>query len=453
MKLKALASAVLVTMGGSASASLLNDGFTPGKPSDLLLAIYDDSTGLASSGKTYLLNTHLNYGDIVNGVVKSKVIDLSDDANYQALKVSGSKLRYNVVGGYSLAANFSNYDRTGSSGKPFTDPTSAQWGVVTTGRSASDFNGEFGNLSDTTANRIFAYWNAANVKLTAAGATPSSGPDSVVVPKGDPQASFDVAWNGNFGGGGIANVSTANLINGEGDAAKFFWVTNTDFANGAVIELGSWVLNGDKLVYTASGYTPPPVSGNQPPVASAGAPQSVTAGAQVTLDGSASSDPDNGPSPLAYSWTQVSGPSVALNDAATAKPSFTATADGVYVFKLTVSDGKDNSEATTQVTVNEAGPAPLVGPALRLSVPAAWRVGQAQTVTFIANELKPSAKVIVRFSANGGQKFKTIKTVKLKKGRFLWKPTKRHVTQQGVIQACVKKSSVCDQVTNIVVQR
>ena len=45
------------------------------------------------------------------------------------------------------------------------------------------------------------------------------------------------------------------------------------------------------------------------PVANAGTPQTVAVGRDgVTLDGSASADPDSGPSPLTYAWTQTGGP-------------------------------------------------------------------------------------------------------------------------------------------------
>ena len=92
--------------------------------------------------------------------------------------------------------------------------------------------------------------------------------------------------------------------------------------------------------------------GNTPPVADAGADQSVDEGDLVTLDGSASSDTD----PLAYSWTQLSGPGVTLSDANGAMPSFTApevSSQQTLVFELTVDDGTDNDTDTVTVTVND----------------------------------------------------------------------------------------------------
>jgi hypothetical protein len=92
---------------------------------------------------------------------------------------------------------------------------------------------------------------------------------------------------------------------------------------------------------------------NQPPVANAGADQSVAVNTKVTLDGRASSDPDNAPSALSYAWSQVSGTTVSLTGATTSQPSFTPTATGTYTFRLTVSDGA--ASATDEVTISVSG--------------------------------------------------------------------------------------------------
>jgi hypothetical protein len=92
------------------------------------------------------------------------------------------------------------------------------------------------------------------------------------------------------------------------------------------------------------------------PLAVAQGPATANEGGDnVTLDGTASSDPDA--DPLSYVWTQVSGPAVTLGydpgDTAHAMPMFTTpwvSADTALKFKLTVSDGYDGT-STAYVTV------------------------------------------------------------------------------------------------------
>lgn len=85
----------------------------------------------------------------------------------------------------------------------------------------------------------------------------------------------------------------------------------------------------------------PPVD---PPSAVASAPVAVDENTQVTLDGQASVDPlAQG---LSYQWTQLSGPSISLNQADTALASFVAPAVGAeqtVVVRLTVTDAQSRS--------------------------------------------------------------------------------------------------------------
>jgi hypothetical protein len=98
---------------------------------------------------------------------------------------------------------------------------------------------------------------------------------------------------------------------------------------------------------------------NHAPVADAGVDQTVNEGVLVTLDGSASGDPDG--DPIAYAWRQLSGLPVALSDTAGPAPSFVAPVTGpggtTLVFELTVSDGLLGSgpaagEPDERVTIN-----------------------------------------------------------------------------------------------------
>jgi hypothetical protein len=81
---------------------------------------------------------------------------------------------------------------------------------------------------------------------------------------------------------------------------------------------------------------------NQIPTANAGSNQTVVYGDQVTLNGSASSDPDG--DSLTYNWTQVSGTPVVLNLADPVHPTFVApSVTGELQFNLVVSDGQASS--------------------------------------------------------------------------------------------------------------
>ena len=97
---------------------------------------------------------------------------------------------------------------------------------------------------------------------------------------------------------------------------------------------------------------------NHPPVADAGSDQEVDEGETVTLDGSNSTDPDNGIA--SYLWTQTTGSSVTLSDPTATKPTFVTPPVNVnettLTFHLTVEDnGGLQSSDEISVTINDNG--------------------------------------------------------------------------------------------------
>jgi hypothetical protein len=91
---------------------------------------------------------------------------------------------------------------------------------------------------------------------------------------------------------------------------------------------------------------------NDPPTANAGVDQTVPEKSTVTLDGSNSSDPDDGIA--SYRWKQVAGPAVTFSDPTEDRPTFAApsfddSGDKPLVFELIVTDdgGLQSSDSTT----------------------------------------------------------------------------------------------------------
>jgi hypothetical protein len=104
---------------------------------------------------------------------------------------------------------------------------------------------------------------------------------------------------------------------------------------------------------------------NTAPTANAGPDQTVHSLTNVTLDGTASSDPDPGDSIASFAWTQTGGANtVTLSGANTATPTFTAPAgNDSLTFQLQVCDthGACSTDSVT-VNVTNATPTANAGP-------------------------------------------------------------------------------------------
>lgn len=168
--------------------------------------------------------------------------------------------------------------------------------------------------------------------------------------------------DGVFRGTGCSKVNHAVVLVGwDDDGGPGYWIVRNSWS-------ARWGDHGYmRIAWGANAIGSNPAyavleGANQRPLASAGAGQTVSEGAAVSLDGSASSDPDG--SIQGYAWVQTSGPAATLSDAGTARPTFTAPAvpgSAVLAFRLTVQDDRGaQSSAGTTVTVQN-GDAPSAG--------------------------------------------------------------------------------------------
>lgn len=104
-----------------------------------------------------------------------------------------------------------------------------------------------------------------------------------------------------------------------------------------------------------------PTQPNRPPVANAGPDQAITLPTNaVTLDGSASSDPDN--NITSYLWTKISGPAAStIANPAAVQTVVTNLTEGLYGFELKVTDSDGlYSMDTMKVIVSHMQPPPPV---------------------------------------------------------------------------------------------
>ncbi|MCX5772649.1 MAG: hypothetical protein NTZ09_20585, partial [Candidatus Hydrogenedentes bacterium] len=145
---------------------------------------------------------------------------------------------------------------------------------------------------------------------------------------------------------------------------------NDDNITGANAEMASFTPDAfgeyvvSLVVYDGEDFSLPDLvtitAENTPPNADAGPDQSVMVGEQACLDGAASNDPDDAPTPLTYAWTFGSVPAGSaltnadLLDADTATPCFLPDVEGSYLLELAVSDGLASDTDEVQVVANPA---------------------------------------------------------------------------------------------------
>ena len=155
----------------------------------------------------------------------------------------------------------------------------------------------------------------------------------------------------------------------DGTISTYAWTKVSGPANYTIVSPSSASTNVTGLVQgvyffrltvtdnnSATGTDDVQITVNAAPTANAGNDQTITLPAnQVTLNGSGT-DPDGTIS--AYAWTKVSGPAnYTIVSPSSASTNVTGLVQGVYVFRLTVTDNNNATGADdVQVTVNPAPP-------------------------------------------------------------------------------------------------
>jgi len=124
-----------------------------------------------------------------------------------------------------------------------------------------------------------------------------------------------------------------------------------------------------------------------PPIANAGENVSlVSPETSATLNGSLSNDPEG--ESITYNWTQIYGPSIiSFNDKTIASPEVSNLENGVYKFKLTVSDSTYSALDEVLIIVSESG---NLNPSIGITSPndgAAFREGAEITISTITDDI------------------------------------------------------------------
>ena len=249
-------------------------------------------------------------------------------------------------------------------------------------------NADFGNVLVTSAETevvtAVQVTQSADADLTGLTIADNNGVAVVLEPIFDAAAPDTVDYTASVANG-VTSVTVTPTTN---HAAATLTVAGGEASNPIALNVG---INALDIVVTAEDGTEKTYTvtitraANQPPVANAGVDQSVTFGATVTLDGSASNDPDG--TIESYEWVHKHRPGQLLRiivaDGVT--PTFTApdTAGGLgmLVFELTVTDdsGATNTNTDTNtVTITLTAPADTTAPTVNFGTIAEGKVDVAQ---------------------------------------------------------------------------
>ena len=217
-----------------------------------------------------------------------------------------------------------------------------------------------------------------------ANPTANAGPDQSVTAG----ATVNLAGTGSDPEGGALGFAWSFVSRPAGSAAT---ITNANAANASFVadlagtfEVRLTVTDNQGATATDTVVIQVAPLSTRAPNANAGPDQNVGVGATVTLNGSASSDPQGGP--LTFAWTFLSRPAgsnATLANATTPNPTFVADVAGAYEVQLTVTDNELLSDRdTVRVVAVQQNRAPT----LQVTAPDLVLVGTEITVLATASD-------------------------------------------------------------------
>ncbi|MEE9333680.1 MAG: Ig-like domain-containing protein, partial [Granulosicoccaceae bacterium] len=287
-------------------------------------------------------------GDAVTGDVLS-----NDDLGNEPTQVTLNSTGAQIAGSLDLQDN-GEYS--------YTPPTTVA-GVITDQftYAITDSNGETSSSTLT-------------ITVNPIPLTPFARPDELTVTAGSIAQAGDVSTNDDLGiqpsvitlDDSGNNITPSGVLNLQEDGT--FTYTPPATGNGVITDRFTYTITDDNDETSSSTLTitvnPIIVVIEQPPIANPGSNQTQDTFDLITLDGSASSDPEG--NPLTYLWAFQSQPpnslAILLNET-TVAPSFTPDIAGDYIVILTITDAQGLSDsATLTITVNQVivnPPAPL----------------------------------------------------------------------------------------------
>ena len=217
-----------------------------------------------------------------------------------------------------------------------------------------------GSVIVGNAGRYKAFrWDAVNgmVALGSGQAYDVSADGSVVV--GRKGQSIAGRWDATNGWQTIVD-----LLKSEGIDLTGWYLQNANAVSADGSTIVGFGLNPDGFIEAWVANISVPPNPNFSPIAIAGSDETVHPGTHVTLDGSASFDPDEN-YPLSYAWVLVSKPdgsTATLSGSDSMSPSFTADLLGNYTVELIVTDNLNALSVADQVLISTYNTPPVADP-------------------------------------------------------------------------------------------